>query len=220
MNKINLLKMFLCSLLFSFCLQAEAAQLPVAVPPGSTGSVAGVVQVKPEAEPEIPGLVAKRGQSGQVVLEIQAMLNELQLYNLAMDGSFGPGTEAAVKAFEKKHHKPELGIVDQVLYDLLKDESKLDFSSFKHRAVMDSTAYSSEDPGLGEYTATGARVQKGVIAVDPDVIPLGTMVYVLDYGYALAADIGGDIQGYILDLAFDSHQEALDWGSREVTVYW
>ena len=174
----------------------------------------------PAGQPEYFGLVARRGQVGQVVLAIQAMLRELQLYNLQMGGSCGPGTEAAVKAFERRHHKTERGVVDEVLYNLMKDESKLDFAKFQHRAVMDTTAYSSEDPGLGEYTAPGARVQKGVIAVDPDIIPLGTMVYVLDYGYALAADIGGDIQGYILDLAFDSHQDALDWGSRETTVYW
>ena len=58
---------------------------------------------------------------------------------------------------------------------------------------VSATAYSSQDPGVGKYTSTGARV-RGIIAVDPRVIPLGTKIYVPGYGYGVAADTGGSIR--------------------------
>jgi 3D (Asp-Asp-Asp) domain-containing protein len=69
------------------------------------------------------------------------------------------------------------------------------------------------------------RVRKGVIAVDPKVIPLGTKVYVEvagntpDYGYAVAADIGGAIKGDLIDLYFDSSDIVGRWGCKKVKVY-
>lgn len=51
------------------------------------------------------------------------------------------------------------------------------------------------------------------------MIPLGSMVYVEGYGYALADDIGGAIQGRTIDVAMDSYDEAIHWGRRDVTVY-
>lgn len=69
------------------------------------------------------------------------------------------------------------------------------------------------------YTHIGLPAKKGVIAVDPSVIPLGTRVYVDGYGYAVAADTGSAIKGNKVDLCFDTHQEALAWGVRRVKVY-
>ncbi len=57
------------------------------------------------------------------------------------------------------------------------------------------------------------------MAVDPRVIPLGTKVYVENYGPALAADTGGSIKGNRVDIFVDSHQEAVSWGRRRVRVY-
>lgn len=70
-------------------------------------------------------------------------------------------------------------------------------------------------------TATGMRAGKGVIAVDPRVIPLGSRVYVTGYGAAVAADTGGAIRGNRIDVCFPSHGKALRWGRRtvQITVY-
>jgi 3D (Asp-Asp-Asp) domain-containing protein len=74
-------------------------------------------------------------------------------------------------------------------------------------------------------TATGAVAQRGVIAVDPKVIPLGSRVYVETdgggyvYGAAVAADTGGAIRGNKVDLCFNTHSEALAFGRRTVQVY-
>lgn len=81
-----------------------------------------------------------------------------------------------------------------------------------------ATGYSAQQADLDDRTATGALARRGVIAVDPDVIPLGTRVYVPGYGYAVAADTGGSIQGNRIDLCFGTVAEALQWGRRSVTI--
>ncbi len=80
------------------------------------------------------------------------------------------------------------------------------------------------DPGYG-ITATGIPAHYGIVAVDPNVIPLGSKLYIQSqdgsyvYGYALAADTGGAIKGNRIDLCYDSRAEALQFGRRNVVVY-
>ena len=79
------------------------------------------------------------------------------------------------------------------------------------------------DPWYG-ITATGTKATEGrTIAVDPKVIPYGSVVYFegpdgLVGGY-VAEDCGGAIKGNEIDLYFDSHEAALEWGVRELEVY-
>lgn len=68
-------------------------------------------------------------------------------------------------------------------------------------------------------TYTGLKAQRGVAAVDPTVIPLGTRLYIPGYGEAIAADIGAAIKGNRIDLCFDTYEEAIQWGRRTVLVY-
>lgn len=84
--------------------------------------------------------------------------------------------------------------------------------------TMESTAYYGHS-----ITASGlkpVRNPNGVstIAVDPNVIPLGTKVYVSGYGVAIAADTGGAIKGNIIDVFLNTHEECMSWGRRQVTV--
>lgn len=72
-------------------------------------------------------------------------------------------------------------------------------------------------PGYG-ITATGLRARRGVIAVDPTVIPLGTRVYIPGYGVAVAGDTGGGVKGNVIDLAYGD-DEVQDWVSRYVEIY-
>ncbi|QNB48266.1 DUF348 domain-containing protein [Thermanaerosceptrum fracticalcis] len=75
------------------------------------------------------------------------------------------------------------------------------------------------------YTHTGNRTYTdiwpsvGVVAVDPDVIPLGTRLYIEGYGYATALDIGNAIKGNRIDLFFETKAQALKWGRRTVQVF-
>lgn len=86
---------------------------------------------------------------------------------------------------------------------------------FQRAFLMRATAYS--DPGA--TTATGAEVRRGIVAVDPRVIPLGTKLYVDGYGEAVALDTGGAIKGNRVDLYMMSEDEASNWGVRTVIVY-
>ena len=86
------------------------------------------------------------------------------------------------------------------------------------RMKVIATGYAAGSGGADHTTATGAEAKRGVIAVDPKVIPLGTRVYVPGYGYAVAADTGGSISGNRVDLCFDTRAEAIEWGRRTVTI--
>ena len=62
-------------------------------------------------------------------------------------------------------------------------------------------------------TALGCRCAKGVVAVDPKLIPLGTKLHVPGYGPGLAADVGYAIKGRIIDLWFPIHGEGARSGA-------
>jgi len=85
-----------------------------------------------------------------------------------------------------------------------------------------ATAYTANCAGCSGITATGVNLLENpdekVISVDPDVIPLGTEVYVEGYGYATAADTGSAINGNKIDVFIPSRQEALNWGRKQVSV--
>lgn len=87
---------------------------------------------------------------------------------------------------------------------------------------MESTAYSwrEAEAGASNLSATGIDLRKesNVVAVDPSVIPLGSLVKVSGYGFAIAGDTGGAIQGNIIDVHFDSVDQCRLWGRRQVTV--
>lgn len=85
---------------------------------------------------------------------------------------------------------------------------------------MESTAYSWREAGASNLSATGIDLSKesNVVAVDPSVIPLGSLVKVSGYGFAIAGDTGGAIQGNIVDVHFDSVEQCTAWGRRQVTV--
>ncbi len=82
----------------------------------------------------------------------------------------------------------------------------------------ESTGKRPGDPGYGR-TASGMMATKGVVAVDPNVIPLGTKLYIEGYGVAIAGDTGGAIKGNKIDLCYESVSEALSFGRRNIDVY-
>lgn len=74
----------------------------------------------------------------------------------------------------------------------------------------------------GGYTGTaiGTSVTPGrTIAVDPNVIPLGSTVYIEGIGYRVAEDVGGAITSNRIDLAVSSHSEAYAQGISYNNVY-
>ena len=82
-----------------------------------------------------------------------------------------------------------------------------------YRLRVDAVAYH-----LPGRTASGLQVRKGVVAVDPELIPLGTRLFVPGYGNAVAADVGVAIKGRIIDLWMPSNAEARSWGRKTVVI--
>jgi len=82
-----------------------------------------------------------------------------------------------------------------------------------YRLRVDAVAYH-----LPGRTASGLQVRKGVVAVDPTLIPLGTRLFVPGYGKAIAADIGVAIKGRIIDVWMPSAGEARKWGRKTVVI--
>ncbi|MFB4471589.1 LysM peptidoglycan-binding domain-containing protein [Oceanobacillus caeni] len=85
-----------------------------------------------------------------------------------------------------------------------------------------ATAYTADCEGCSGVTYTGMDLNKNpdakVIAVDPDVIPLGSKVYVEGYGEAVAADIGSAIKGNRIDVFIPNLDKAKDWGTRTLDI--
>lgn len=108
--------------------------------------------------------------------------------------------------------------------DIVRYTKVLDMSATSYTASFADTGKHPGDPGFG-ITYSGMRARKGIVAVDPRVIPLGTRLYIQcpgsipDYGFAVAGDIGGAIKGNKIDLYFDDQATVNAWGRKNVKVY-
>lgn len=105
--------------------------------------------------------------------------------------------------------------------DIASDSSNSNLSNATYLSTytMESTAYTG-----GTLTATGLKPVRdpnglSTIAVDPNVIPLGSKVFIPGYGYAIASDTGNDIKGNIIDIYLNSNDECIAWGRKSVTVH-
>jgi len=77
------------------------------------------------------------------------------------------------------------------------------------------------------YAETGNRTKSGTwpavgrtVAVDPDVIPLGSVLYVENYGVCVAEDIGGAVKNRVLDIYVGSKEEAIQLGRIKNVKVW
>lgn len=90
--------------------------------------------------------------------------------------------------------------------------------------TMIATSYYRYDPlcypgGDGVHTYLGLELRRGLVAVDPKLIPLRTRLYIPGYGYAYAADTGSAIKGKRIDICLDSKQESDRFGKKPLKVY-
>lgn len=96
---------------------------------------------------------------------------------------------------------------------------------YKKRIIMTATAYSNSPAENGGYSVSsmGTPLKYGIVAVDPNVIPLGSKVYVTSadgswsYGVASAEDTGGAVKGNKIDLCYG--ENAHEFGRRSCIVY-
>lgn len=86
------------------------------------------------------------------------------------------------------------------------------------------TAYTAP---AGAGTATGVRAYHGGVAVNPNIIPYGSKLYIVStdgsfvYGYATAVDTGGALMdgSAIVDCFYNTYDECVNFGRRDVNVY-
>lgn len=109
-------------------------------------------------------------------------------------------------------------------------EEAIDFSQYETKRVtatgytagVESTGKTPDHPGYG-VTYSGVKVKRDLystIAADLDIFPLGTILYIPDYGYGVVADIGGAITHNKIDLYFDTLDEVYnEWGKKDLDVY-
>jgi len=86
---------------------------------------------------------------------------------------------------------------------------------YKQVLQVESTAYHFSNGYTLSYLGWPLRV--GLVAVDPQVIPLGTHLYIEGYGYAVAADIGGAVKQHHVDVFLPSLEAALAYGRQKDT---
>lgn len=95
--------------------------------------------------------------------------------------------------------------------------------TYWRKVRMWATSYSADTAGTPRdapnygRTATGDVMRKGIVAVDPKIIPLRSQVYVSGYGVGDALDTGGAIRARIIDMGYDDHNRE-SW-NRWVDVY-
>lgn len=136
--------------------------------------------------------------------------------------------------------------VEQVLEHGTKDSFSRGGRTFEFQKVIEvtATAYCPGTPGSGcpvdargasqctgfnndGYTYTGIKAVAGdgslenphIIAVDPAVIPLKSLVFIEGYGFARAEDTGSAIKGNSIDLLFNQHHDAWIFGRKTLKVY-
>lgn len=131
------------------------------------------------------------------------------------------------KVVEKGIKKREAVHVENSSKDLINNAyengQKVEFLgqnySIAYTKLVEATAFYNSGTNGNHTTATGNPTVYNssgwsTIAVDPNVIPLGTKVYIEGYGFGIAHDTGGAIKGNIIDLFMPSRDDAYNWGRR------
>ena len=92
-----------------------------------------------------------------------------------------------------------------------KKSKKIDYGIMRCTAYCPCQACSE---GYGRHTHSGTTAEAGrTIAVDPDVIDIGSKVEIDGQMY-VAEDVGGLVTGDHIDIFFDTHDEVEEWGTR------
>jgi uncharacterized protein YabE (DUF348 family) len=101
----------------------------------------------------------------------------------------------------------EPGLKTQTIRITYEDGEEID-----REVVTETTGTPRSAPWYG-LTRLGWQVHRGVVATDPRVVPLRTNLYVPGYGPATAADTGGGVRNYMIDLGFtdDNYESWHEW---------
>ncbi len=180
--------------------------------------------------------VTVQSQYDEAKQQHQEMQSELQQKNDDLERRIQVLTQQADQLKHTDQDKDsEIKQITQQLQDSQQklEQAGVSFSSSDESASVrtihvTATAYSA-DPAENGGTYQGKVLTKTgysltdnpnakVIAVDPDVIPLGSTVWVEGYGYAKAIDTGSAIHGDRIDIFMDNKEQMNEWGVRTIQV--
>lgn len=116
---------------------------------------------------------------------------------------------------ENDRHAAAAATAPQASHNLMEIKPDYEWLDFE------ATYYTKDEPGMDGrgITKMGTTVEAGhTIAVDPDIIPLGTRVYIEGIGYRVAEDTGGAIKGKHIDIYVDSEKEFPDAGRIKTRI--
>ncbi|MDR7079055.1 3D (Asp-Asp-Asp) domain-containing protein [Neobacillus niacini] len=91
-----------------------------------------------------------------------------------------------------------------------------------YTAGFESTGKNESHPEYG-ITYSGVKVKRDLystVAADLSVFPIGTILFIPEYGYGVVADKGGAIKGNKVDLYYETVEDVYNkWGKKEIDVY-
>lgn len=142
-------------------------------------------------------------------------VSNLKSWNDLTSNTIHPKQNLKVVAEKKAEKKAESKAV-------AKTPSRSNEDKVVKEFTVSASAFTANCNGCSGVTATGINLKSNpdmkVIAVDPDIIKLGTKVHVEGYGYAVAGDTGGSIKGNKIDVFFSTKAEAYKWGRKDVKI--
>lgn len=128
--------------------------------------------------------------------------------------------------FEKTEYRSYL--IEQIINEPTSMDIDVKINRSKKETItFNVTAYCScskccgvkSDPKYIGLTASGNYAKEGItIAADTDILPMGTRVYIEGIGERVVQDTGSAINGYDIDLYFNSHEEAKIFGVKQLEV--
>ncbi len=150
---------------------------------------------------------------------VEKIINSTVTLSAAVDGTKTIGTKAPVVTTSEN-----VGTISTLTPPFaIELDANGNPVNFKGHMTVQATAYTY----TGNNCSTGVAPQPGYIAVNPNVIPYGTKMYIKSsdgafiYGYAVAADTGGFIYSRPtnVDLFMASHAACVAFGRRNVEIY-
>jgi len=97
------------------------------------------------------------------------------------------------------------------------------FKGYKYLGEFKITAYESGKKSCGKWangrTALNMKVDFGICAVDPKIIPLGQIIYIRNLGYFITADTGKLVKGKVIDVYINSYQKCKLFSKKFKRVY-
>jgi len=155
------------------------------------------------------------GKTSQSSLDIPGSFKDLPESGNAVTAKRSPQQIESVTPADSELPRLDVDAEKAARPDFL---SALDIDSLSNADLVDfhATAYC-----LKGRTASGVNTRPGMIAADPSVLPLGTVVHLRAGRYTgtyTVADTGGRIKGRRVDVYVESQREAVEFGRRQVKL--